>query len=80
MYGLTLVNEKIMIDKALSKKNGCYSFRGGIYKVDNFHITHFATNKGEVIERCSGFNVGIGNFEGGIGWETRAKKILKELK
>ena len=59
MYGLTLDNEKLLIEKARAKKDGCYRLRGVAYRVNGGKITHFASD-GQIIERCQGFNVVVG--------------------
>lgn len=58
-YGLTIENEKIILEKAKSKKDGVYTFRGVSYRVRDGRVTHFATNK-DVLERVYGFNVMVG--------------------
>ena len=59
MYGLTLNNEKLLIEKAKTKKDGCYRLRGVAYRVRGGKITHFASS-GQIMERCHGFNVVVG--------------------
>lgn len=76
-YGLTIENQNLIIEKAKSKKDGVYSFRGVDYRVRNKIVTHFAAS-GQILERCFGFNVIVGSYE--IGFGFGAKKILKEIK
>lgn len=75
-YGLTIENEKLIIEKAKCKNDGVYSFRGVDYRVRNGFVTHFAA-RGQILERCFGFNVIVGSYE--IGFD-RGKKMLKEIK
>ena len=72
-YGLTMENEKLILDKAKEKNDGCYRFRGVAYRVKNGTVTHFAV-KGEVLERAFGFNVIIGVCS------TSDEQAQKELK
>ena len=58
-YGLTIENNNLILDKAKTKKDGCYKFRGVAYRVRNGKVTHFA-DKGQILENCMGFNVIVG--------------------
>lgn len=58
-YGLNLVNERVISEKAKMKKDGVYSFRGVTYRVRSGRVTHWACNS-EVLENCGNFNVYLG--------------------
>jgi len=75
-YGLTIENEKLILEKAKEKKNGVYTLRGVVYRVKDKYVTHFATY-GQIIERVCGFNCIIGFFE---GYTANGIKVLKGVK
>lgn len=76
-YGLTIENQKLIIEKAKHKKDGCYIFRGVAYKVVNGKVTHYAS-KGQVLESAYGFNVIIGECPlGSDGALAFIKKTFK---
>lgn len=77
---LNIVNQNLIADKAKTQKDGIYRVRGVMYRVKDNRATHFATVNGEVVMASGHFNVGVGSFEGGMGWEDKAKKILKSIK
>lgn len=62
-YGLNIHNETLIIEKAKSKKDGVYTFRGVGYRIRNNKITHLSAN-GSILERCYEFNVVIGKYKG----------------
>ena len=74
-YGLTFENEKIILEKAKPKKNGCYKFRAVAYRVVGGNVTHFAS-KGEVIQRTFGFNVIVGSCELLTDYALKALKSI----
>jgi hypothetical protein len=74
-YGLTMENERIILEKAKSKKDGVYTFRGVGYRVCENHVTHFSDN-GIILERAYGFNCIVGSFE---GYNSNGLKTLKEI-
>jgi hypothetical protein len=76
-YGLTMDNQQAIIDKAKSKKDGVYKFRGVAYRVVNNHARFFASNC-EVIEMCYGFNAIIGSYEHSLD-SINAVKALKSI-
>lgn len=75
-YGLTLENERLILDKAKDKKDGCYTFRGVGYRVKNGTVTHFSSN-GNILERAYGWNCIVGSYE---GYNANGLKILKSIK
>ena len=74
-YGLTIENEKYIINKPSSKKDGVYQARGVAYRVRNGKVTHYASG-GKVIEIAYGFNCIIGRFD---GYSSEAVKVLKSI-
>ena len=70
--------EKLIIDKAKSKKDGCYRLHGIAYRVRNNRVTHFA-DYGEILERCYGFNVIIGKYKCSINSDEVGQKLLKQI-
>jgi len=72
-YGLTLENEALIIEKAKSKKDGVYTFRGVYYRVNNHYVTHYAW-KYEILEKYGYFNVVCGTYD------VDPAKILKQIK
>ena len=76
-YGLTLDNQNMIIDKAKSKKDGVYRFRGVAYRVINNHAVYFAAD-GKIIQACYGFNAVIGSYEYNLN-QINAIKALKNI-
>ncbi len=76
MYGLTIENESLIIEKAKNKGDGCYRFRGVAYRVREGHVTHLAGD-GRILERVCGFNAIVGEYDGYIEY---AQKMLKSIK
>ena len=74
-YGLTLENEKLIVEKAKTKNDGVYTFRGVGYRVRNKVVTHFSSN-GKILERAFGFNCVVGLFE---GYNSSGVKALKGI-
>ena len=72
---LTIENQQACIDKAKTKKDGVYTFRGIAYRVHDNRITHFACN-GEVVIPFSNFNTLVGTYHGYI---TDGIKLLKGI-
>lgn len=74
-YGLTIENEKYIIEKAEKKRDGVYQARGVAYRVRSGRVTHYAF-AGKVLERAYGFNCVVGSFD---GFGSEAFKILKSI-
>ena len=74
-YGLTIENEKYIIEKAKAKKDGVYQARGVAYRVRGGRVTHYAY-RGKVLERAYGFNCIVGSFS---GCSPDAVKTLKSI-
>lgn len=71
---LNIENLEAIRDKAKTKENGVYKFRGIHYRVRKNAVTHYACN-GEVLENYGNFHVCIGTYN------TRedALKMLKGI-
>lgn len=73
-YGYNIQNSNIAIDKAATKKDGVYSFRGFLYRVKKFRITHIA-HRGQILERFGNFDIEVGVYT----YNHEARKILSGL-
>ncbi len=74
-YGLTVENHNIILDKAKTKKDGCYKFRGVAYRTRSGKVTHFASN-GQILEYCMGFNVIVGECSDLIDEAHKQLKVI----
>lgn len=74
-YGLTLDNQQTIMDKAKTKNDGVYKFRGVAYRVINNHAVYFAADE-KVLQMCCGFNAVIGRYEHSLN-SINAVKALK---
>lgn len=74
-YGLNTENARLISEKAKSKKDGVYKFRGVLYKVKNNYVTHYFYN-GEFLQRYGAFNVLIKKLS---CYKDQAVKILKSI-
>lgn len=73
-HKLTLENIEAISARAKLRENGCYTFRGIMYRVKNGHVTHYACG-GEVLERCGSFNVCVGSYK----MDSEGLKLLKGI-
>tara|TARA_R110000850_G_scaffold265715_1_gene395556 strand:- start:43 stop:264 length:222 start_codon:yes stop_codon:yes gene_type:complete len=71
-------NQQAIMNKAESKKDGVYKFRGVAYKVINGHAVYFAANE-QVLQMYCGFNAVIGRYEHSLN-QANAVKALKLIK
>lgn len=77
---LTIENQKAINERAKSRKDGVYEFRGIVFRVSNGHATHFAL-KGEVLEQYGHFNALIGSYDASkYDHRDVARKLLKSIK
>lgn len=76
-YGLTLDNQNAIIEKAKTKNDGTYKFRGVAYRVINNHAVYYAAD-GQILQMCYGFNAVIGRYEHSLN-QTNAVKMLKSI-
>ena len=77
-YGLTMTNQKLTQEKAKTKKDGCYRFRGVVYSVINGLARLFVTDK-EILESAYGFNVVIGYVNQGDDKMKLAREAMQRL-
>jgi hypothetical protein len=77
---LTIENQKAINERAKSRKDGVYEFRGIVFRVRDHHATHFAT-QGQVLEQYGHFNAMVGKYDS-TKYDHRevAKKLLKTIK
>lgn len=68
-------NMTLIREKAKSKKDGAYTFRGVAYRVRNNRVTHIAYWD-EVLECFGNFNVIVGKYS---GYTDAAIKALKSI-
>ena len=71
-YGATVENLNLIHEKARTKADGVYSFRGVAYLVRAGQFTHYACD-GAVAERAGAFSVTLGGYYGD------ARKALREI-
>lgn len=71
-HKLTHENIVAINNKAVSKADGCYTFRDIMYRVQRGHVTHYACG-GEILERCGHFHVCVGTYK----TNTEGLKLLK---
>lgn len=74
-YGLTVENQKLILKKAESKKDGVYDFRGVSYRVRDKQVSHFACG-GRILQYCHGFNCVVGSYD---GYSDSRKASLKRI-
>jgi len=74
-YGYNTENLQLIIDKAKTKNDGYYNFRGICYRVSNNYVTHIIVN-GDILEKCYGFYSVIGHYK---DYKSEGVKKLKEM-
>lgn len=72
---MTITETNILHDKAKTRKDGVYSYRGYLYAVKNNRFVGFADAYGECYQRAGIFDVSIGKVE---RWD-RKKELTKWL-
>ena len=77
MSGLTIETQNAVTERAKSKTDGVYKFRGCVYRVRSGLVTHIAYG-GEVLQPFGHFNVLVAKLER-YGSEF-AMKFLKEIR
>jgi hypothetical protein len=70
---MTIEELNLLHEKAKTRKNGIYSFRGNLYVVKNNNFIAFADYFGECYQRMGSFNVKIGKVEP----YNRKKELMK---
>jgi hypothetical protein len=74
---MTIEETNILHEKAKSRKDGVYSFRGNLWVVKSSKFIAYANYKGEVLQRFGAFNTQIGDLSTIERWYW--KKKLKEF-
>lgn len=69
---LTVENQSLIVEKAKTKADGVYSFRGIVYRVRDNRVTHFACG-GEILQPYGHFNAVVGSYD------KFASKVLKAI-
>ena len=76
VYGvLNRDNTNLIIDKAQSKNDGIYSFRGIFFRVRNGKVTHYACD-GKILAGYGAFVSQVGSYN----TTAEAKSQLKSIK
>lgn len=73
---MTIAETNLLSEKAKTKKDGIYSFKGNIWVVKNNRFIAFANPFGECYQRMGSFNVQIGKVER----YNRKQKLTEWLK
>jgi len=73
---MTIDETNLLHEKAKTRKDGVYSFRGNLYVVKNKRFIAFADYFGRCYQRIGVFNVEIGKVES----YDRRKKLLEWLR
>jgi len=76
---MKLIDQNFIMEKAKTKKDGCYRIRGIAYRVRDGHVTHFACND-QIIELCHGFNVVTSTYDSGYAYSDEfGQQLLKDI-
>ena len=75
---MTVYETNLLQEKAKSKKDGVYSFRGNLWAVNSNKFLAFCNNRGEVLQRFGSFNTPIGDFSN-LYLSDRKKKLAEWL-
>ncbi len=73
---MTIEETNLLYEKAKTRKDGVYSFRGYLWAVKNGNFVAFSTYSGECYQRSGSFNVKIGKVER----YDRKKHLIELLK
>lgn len=76
---LTTENQNLICEKAKTKKDGIYSFRGIKYIVKSGKATHFCSD-GKIVQGFGGFNVVVGRYTNNDDAMELLKSTLKDIK
>jgi hypothetical protein len=76
-YGLNMINQNLIVEKARTKKDGVYRFRGIVYRVKNNKVTH--VSDADVILECYGhFNVQVARVPSDERVQDYMKRCIKD--
>jgi len=73
---MTIDELNLLNEKAKSRKDGVYSFRGNLWVVKNGNFVAYSNYSGECFQRMGAFNIQIGKVER----YDRKMKLMKWLK
>jgi len=73
---MTTEETNILHEKAKTRKDGVYSFRGNLWVVKDNKFIAFSNYRGEFFLRYGSFNVGMGH----VGDYDRKKELTEWLK
>jgi hypothetical protein len=76
---MTIEETNLLHEKAKSKKDGVYSFRGNLWAVKANRFLAFCNNRGELLQRFGSFNTQIGDFSSVEIWDLK-KKLVEWLR
>jgi hypothetical protein len=76
---MTIDETNLLHEKAKTKNDGVYSFRGNLWIVKSNKFIAFANNKGEVLQRFGAFNTQIADFSNVERWDWK-KKLVEWLR
>ncbi len=76
---MTVDETNLLNEKAKTKKDGVYSFRGNLWAVKSNIFLAFCNNRGEVLQRFGAFNTQIGDFSSVERWNWK-KKLIEWLR
>ncbi len=76
---MTVDEVNLLNEKAKSKKDGVYSFRGNLWAVKSNRFLAYCKPNGEVLQRFGVFDTGIGDFST-LYLSDRKKKLFEWLK
>ena len=72
---MTIDQTNLLNEKAKTKKDGVYAFKGNLWVVKSNKFIAFCNNKGEVLQRFGSFNTTIGNFNNIERWDWKKHLI-----
>ncbi len=78
IYGTTIKNCNLAIDKAKTKKDGLYCFNGLYYLVENNKITHYAAY-GNIYQAAGVFLAKINSYDHCSDSSLNKKRIKQKL-
>lgn len=76
---MTVTETNLLNEKAKSKKDGVYSFRGNLWVVKSNRFIAFCDNRGQVLQRFGSFNSQIGDFSS-VERRDWKKKLIEWLR
>ena len=76
---MTIDEANLLHDKAQTKKDGVYSFKGHLWAVKDSRFIAFITPAGEFLQRSGSFNIVIGNLNSIERWHWK-KHLIEWLK